>query len=70
MFGRMRTMAALLVNEKENRWTVHRFVEERPITTAHGAVIGYEQIYRCTETGVERRWGVSHWASDDMEKLS
>lgn len=64
MVLRMRTMTAFLPNAN-SRWTLHRFVEDRPVTTAAGAVIGYEQVYRCEETGVERRWGVTHWRPEE-----
>ena len=57
----MRTKYALLHNDRDAKWTRHEFVLERPLTTPGGVVTGYEQIYRCMETGVERRWGITAW---------
>lgn len=54
----MRARTALLPNGN-SRWTRHKFVGERAVLTQAGHVTGYEQIFRCTETGVERRWGMT-----------
>lgn len=49
------TLNAYLVNEKLERPTLHVYLETRE-TETDGA--GWEHIFKCMETGIERRWGL------------
>lgn len=40
----------------ERRATLHRYHETRPALDANGGA-GHEFIFRCAETGAERRYG-------------
>ena len=62
------TKEATLVNS-EGRVTLHKFVRNEPATVevvyqlADESIVrrestGVAQIFACTETGVERRWGI------------
>ncbi len=62
------TSSPLLVNA-EGRWTVHHFQRIEPVriavshelATGEVRVLGAAAnalIYKCAETGVERRWGL------------
>lgn len=39
------------------RWTKHKYVKTLECTLPGEDGVAYEFIYRCSETGVERRWG-------------
>lgn len=45
------------------RATLHKYTETREASISKessGKVDGYEFIFTCTETGVERRWGTTN----------
>lgn len=51
---------AVLWNTAEGRPTHHNYVETRPTRLNEPDGSAWEHIFRCAETGTERRYGLEH----------
>lgn len=56
MNGTQMNRYPVLTNSR-GRFTPHTFVAERSVRNGVGEHVGYEQVFRCDETGHERRFG-------------
>jgi hypothetical protein len=52
------TKQALLMSAGIRKFTWHTWKRTQALTDTSGNAVGYEHVYKCSETGALRRWGL------------
>jgi hypothetical protein len=58
------TKHALLMSAGLRKFTWHTWKRTHTLTDSGGAPIGFEHVFKCSETGALRRWGLESMSGE------